>query len=509
VSRIPVTRALVSVYDKTGIEGLCRRLAAAGVEIVSSGGTARALQAAGIPVVAVSEVTGAPEILGGRVKTLHPAIHGGILADPSDPGHRRDLEEQGISPFQLVVCNLYPFAATASRATASPAEVVEQIDIGGPAMIRAAAKNHGAVCVVTDPAGYDEVAAAVEAGGTDLQLRRRYAGEAFFHTAAYDAAIVAWLEAGDDLPEHLVLPLLRRRHLRYGENPHQEAALYAEAGSRPWWEGMRQVQGKELSFNNIADAEAAWRLCGEFAGPAAVVVKHANPCGAAEADALEAAFTGAWAGDSQAAFGGVVALSRPVDEATARQIAGRFIEVVVAPGLDEAAGAVLTARTNLRVLEAPPLAGGDLDLRRVERGFLAQARDSVGADGAAWEVATARPPTDREWEGLRLAWKVAAHTRSNAIVLAAGRQAVGVGAGDQSRVGAARRALEVAGERALGAVAAGDAFFPFRDGIDALAAAGVTAVVHPGGSVRDAEVVAAADEHGMAMVTTGRRHFLH
>ncbi|HHC08493.1 MAG TPA: bifunctional phosphoribosylaminoimidazolecarboxamide formyltransferase/IMP cyclohydrolase [Actinobacteria bacterium] len=506
--RVPIRRALISVSDKTGLERLARGLHEAGVEIVSSGGTARYLAGHGIPVVPVEEVTAAPEMLDGRVKTLHPAIHGAILADLDRPEHRADLAGRGIEPIGLVVANLYPFEAVVA-AGADADEVVEHIDVGGPTLIRAAAKNHRWVAVVVEPADYDEVLEAVASGGFTDERRRSLAAEAFFRTAAYDAAIVRWFEAEHRIPERLVLPLERIADLRYGENPHQEAGVFAERNEAGWWRAAEQLQGKAMSFNNFADAEAAWRLVHDLPRSAAVVVKHQNPCGAAIAEELPAAFRAAWDGDPLAAFGGIVAVNEPLDERTATELAPRFVEVVVAPAVEPRAREILAAKRNLRVLVAPPPGAGDLDLRRLERGFLVQVRDEVEPDPDRWEVVGRRPPTEGELADLALAWIVAAHTKSNAIVLAAGGAAVGIGAGDQSRVGAAERAVAKAGERARGAVAASDAFLPFRDGVDALAAAGVTALVEPGGSKRDAEVIAAADEHGLAVVFAGRRHFLH
>ncbi len=490
MTRIPVTRALVSVSDKTGLVDFARRLDAAGVEILSSGGTARHLADAGIPVTEVAEVTGAPEMLGGRVKTLHPNIHGAILAELDDEQHRADLEARGIEPIQLVVAGLYPFEDDPS---------IEHIDIGGPTMIRAAAKNHRWVGIVVSPDRYDEVAAAVEAGGLDENLRLELARDAFSRTAAYENAIAGWFGA---------LPTMEHaRTLRYGENPHQSAALYAERGADGWWQHAKQLQGKEMSFNNYADTEAAWRLAADLPGIGAVVVKHANPSGAAVGEDALSAFRAAWECDPVSGFGGVIALNAPLDSGTADAIIENFVEVVIAPSVDPAAAEVLATKKNLRVLEAPFASTTDLDVRRLDGGYLVQERDTVGV--GAWEVASDRIPTDRELGELRLAWIVAAHTKSNAIVIVKDRAAVGVGAGDQSRVGAAERALVRAGERSQGAVAASDGFFPFRDGIDRLAEAGITAIVEPGGSVKDEEVIAAADEHGVALLFTGRRHFLH
>ncbi|HEU4321290.1 MAG TPA: bifunctional phosphoribosylaminoimidazolecarboxamide formyltransferase/IMP cyclohydrolase [Acidimicrobiia bacterium] len=492
-------RALVSVYDKTGLVPFVSRLVAAGCEIVSSGGTATALEEAGIPVTKVEDVTGSPEILGGRVKTLHPKIHGGILArGESDDA---ELSSNGIERFELVVCNLYPFRATLADPSATETELIEKIDIGGPAMVRAAAKNHRHVAVVVTPEQYDEVAAAVEAGEISDDLRRRLAAEAFFHTASYDAAIVGWL--GDDL----VIPLRHAGELRYGENPHQDAVVYREDGATGWWANARQLQGKEMSFNNYADAEAGWRLASDLGDGAVVVIKHTNAAGAASGGSVAENFAAAWEGDSLAAFGGVVAINGRIDAELAEALAEPFIEVVIARSIDEGAAQTLGAKQNLRVLLADPPAVDDLDMRRIDGGFLAQRRDRTSTDG--WTVVSERQPSAEEMEALRFAWIVSAHTKSNAIVIARGRQVVGVGAGDQSRVGAAERAVVKAGDRAKGAVAASDAFFPFRDGLDTLAEAGVAAVVEPGGSRNDQEVIHAANERGVALVFTGMRHFRH
>lgn len=503
--RVAVRRALLSVSDKDGLAPFAKRLVDAGVELVSSGGTAAALREVALPVTDVAEVTGAPEILGGRVKTLHPAVHGGILADPARPDHADDLDRHGIEPFQLVVSNLYPFERTVAGGDVDPAEAIEQIDIGGPALTRAAAKNHTAVGVVTDPSQYDAVAAAVEAGGLDDELRLELAREAFFRTASYDAAIVGWLERTEG--RRMVLPLVRHSVLRYGENPHQPAAAFVAEGG--WWTDATQVQGKALSFNNLVDAEAAWRLAADLPAPGAVVVKHTNACGAAVAGSVGEAFAAAWDGDPLAAFGGVVSVNAPLDAATASAIAERFVEVVVAPGAADDALEILGGKDSLRVLVAPFPAADDLDLRRVEGGLLAQQRDVLGDGPDGWELRAGPEPDAALLRELWFAWVVAAHAKSNAIVVARDLAAVGVGAGDQSRVGAAERALAKAGARAQGAVAASDAFFPFRDGLDALADAGVRAVVEPGGSRRDDEVVAAAEERGVTLMFSGRRHFRH
>jgi phosphoribosylaminoimidazolecarboxamide formyltransferase/IMP cyclohydrolase len=504
VTRIPVQRALISVHDKTGLIDFGARLSRAGVEIVSSGGTAAALAAAGIAVTLVSDVTKAAEMLGGRVKTLHPSIHGGILARLSDPEHRRDLDSYGIEPFQLVVVNLYPFEATVAAASTSWDEAIEQIDIGGPTMIRSAAKNQDFVGVVTSPDQYEHVAAQIDSGGLDLETRRSLARAAFFRTASYDAAIVNWLERGD-VPARLAVTLEREAILRYGENPHQQAGIYRETGTAPWWSRTRIVQGKEMSFNNYLDAESAWRLVNDLSQPGVVIVKHNNPCGVAVSDDIASAFQAAWDSDPLAAFGGVVALNRPLDAAGAGAIAGRFVEVLIVPSIDSIGD--LETRASLRILESPGPHRLDLDFRRVEDGLMVQRRDVVDLDG--WEVMTPRIPLPNELDDLRLAWTVTAHTKSNSVVLAIGGKTVGVGAGDQSRVGAARRALDQAGERAVGSVAASDAFFPFPDGVELLAAAGITAIVAPGGSKRDSEILEVAEQLGLVFVKAPHRHFRH
>ncbi len=508
MTRIPVRRALISVSDKGDLVPFVRGLIESGVEIVSSGGTARMLEDAGLDVTRVAAVTGSPEILGGRVKTLHPFIHGGILADPSNPEHRSDLGRHGIHPFQLVVVNLYPFEATVALDGVTTGEAIENIDIGGPAMIRAAAKNHAHVGVVTSSDQYNEVLTAVEQGGLDGELRKELARTAFYRTASYDAAILRWLEP-DQLPDRLVLPLERRQVLRYGENPHQTAGSYQQFGEDGWWTAAVQLQGKEMSFNNYVDTEAAWRLVWEFEGPAAVVVKHTNASGVAVADSLVEAFEAAWECDPLSAFGSVVALNRLLDAPTAEAMAELFIEVVIAPEVTPAAAGELAGKKNLRVLWAPAPHPGGVDMRRLDGGFVAQARDRMVEGREDWQVMTSRGPTNEEWSDLELAWIVAAHTKSNAVVIVRDGAAIGVGAGDQSRVGAAERAVLRAGDLAAGAVAAGDAFFPFRDGIDMLTEAGVTAIIEPGGSKRDEEVIIAAEQAGIALVFTGRRHFRH
>jgi phosphoribosylaminoimidazolecarboxamide formyltransferase/IMP cyclohydrolase len=503
---IAVGRALISVSDKRRLTPFAASLVDNGVEVVSSGGTAAHLDQAGILVTRVEDVTGAPEMLGGRVKTLHPRIHGGILADLGEEEHRQDLLDFGIDAFQLVVSNLYPFEAT----VASGAEyqtVIENIDIGGPTLIRAAAKNHDWVAVVVSPDRYDSIIAAVEAGGTTAELRADLAREAFFRTAEYDAAIVNWLH-GADRRDKFVLPLQITASLRYGENPHQPAALYSSGSSGGWWARAEQTQGKEMSFNNYADADAAWRLVNDLPKPSIAILKHMNTCGAATGSALVEAFSKAWACDPVSAFGGVVACNAELDAETARAIAEYFVEIVICPSIAEEAGAVLAQKKGLRVLVSPEPSGDNLDIRSIDDGFLVQVRDRPGSGGEEWDVRTRRP-TATERRDLEMAWVIAAHTKSNAIVLVRDGAAIGVGAGDQSRVGAAERALARAGDRAVGAVCASDAFFPFRDGPDLLASAGVSAIIEPGGSMRDEEVIESASEHDVALVFTGERHFKH
>ena len=502
-------RALLSVHDKTGIADLARGLVEAGWELVSSGGTASVLADEGVPVVEVGEVTGAPEILGGRVKTLHPAIHGGILADRSDPGHLANLEARGIVPIDLVVGNLYPFMSDPG---------IEFIDIGGPTMVRAAAKNHAHVGVVVDPADYRTVLDEIRAvGSLSDATRRRLARSAFAHTAAYDAAIVAWFDedpssdhANDLLKPSLHLALDRVHDLRYGENPHQVGARYRAAGSSGWWDTAVVHGGKAMSYLNLFDTEAAWRLVHRLGDePCAVVVKHANPCGAAVGSDIADAYLSAHQCDPMSAFGGVVAVNRPVTPAMAEALSEVFTEVVVAPAYEPDALALLGERKNLRVLEAGPPGWPELDVRGIDGGLLVQTADDLVAEPSVWRVVTEREPTGAEWADLEFAWRVVARVSSNAIVLVKNRCAVGIGAGQQNRRDAGRIAAEKAAGRAIGGACASDAFFPFRDGLDAAADAGVTAVVQPGGSLRDDEVVAAADAHGMAMVFTDERHFRH
>ena len=504
-------RALLSVSDKTGLVPFAGALADLGFELVATGGTRRALLDAGLAVTAVAAVTGAPEILGGRVKTLHPAIHGALLARPTSE-HDAELAEHGIARIDLVAVNLYPFRETVARPGVTDAEAMEQLDIGGPTMIRAAAKNHERVLVVVDPADYEALLADLRGGEVALARRRALARAAFAHTAAYDAAIVTYLDGDEPLPPTRHLTLERAETLRYGENPHQAGARYREAGRRGWWDGVRQHGGLALSYLNLFDADAAWRLAHAFGDrPTGVVVKHANPCGVAVADDLATAYERAFDADPKSAFGGVVGLNGRVDLALAEDlVANPKADVLIAAAYDDEAVALLTRRRkSMRVLEASPPGAEAYGLRRIDGGFLVQTPDALERDRAGWRVATRREPTDTEWRDLEMAWAVCAAVSSNAIVLVEGGRAVGIGAGQQSRVDAAELAAAKAAGRARGGACASDAFFPFRDGLDVAARAGATAVIQPGGSVRDDEVIAAAEEHGMAMVFTGRRHFRH
>ena len=509
-------RALVSVSDKRGVEDFARRLSGMGFEIISTGGTARALTEAGVKVVPVSEVTGAPEILGGRVKTLHPKIHGGILADLTDPDHVEQLVEQDIGPIDLVCTNLYPFEMTVTGG-ASEKEAIEQIDIGGPAMLRAAAKNFGSVTVVPSPDFYEEVLAALESEGqVPEETRRRLALATFRLTAEYDAAISGWLGERvegetEDFPEIRTVHFERVSGLRYGENPHQDAAYYAEVGAEHLLSDVEKLQGREISFNNLYDLDAARTLLADLTdlgAQAAVIVKHANPCGAAVGDSLMETYRKALASDPQSAFGGIVALSGEVDGDLAAEISSLFTEILVAPGLTEEAREILSAKPNVRVLVAGPLHRPALSSKYVTGGVLLQASDAV-EDDSEYRIVTEARPSPQQMGDLIFAWRVARVVKSNAIVLAKDGATVGVGAGQMSRVDSSGIAVRKAGKRAHGAAAASDAFFPFADGVEALAEAGIEAVIQPGGSVRDYEVVQAANRRGLAMVFTGRRHFLH
>jgi phosphoribosylaminoimidazolecarboxamide formyltransferase / IMP cyclohydrolase len=521
--------ALLSVSDKQGLVPLAQGLLSHGYQLLSSGGTASALAAAGLPVTRVADYTGAPEILGGRVKTLHPRIHGGILARRDDAGHRADLEAQAITAIDVVVVNLYPFRQTVADPSVDWQTAIETIDIGGPAMVRAAAKNHGDVAVLTDPAQYPSFLEALAASRLDAALRRRLALAAFQHTAAYDAAISAWLaqrlddgDPGTDpvLPLRLELPVQQR--LRYGENPHQRATWFSDP--QAGWGAAIQLQGKDLSYNNLIDLDAALATVREFgygelpsdqapgSSPAAVVIKHTNPCGVAVGTGVAEALQRALDADRTSAFGGIVALNVPVDAAAAALLTGLFLECVVAPEFSPGALELLASKANLRVLTLPGVAvtaAPRLQRRSVLGGLLEQEADDLEIDSQPWKVVSNRQPTDQERADLDFAWRVVRHGRSNAIVVAAGGRTLGIGVGQTNRVGAARSALETAAASAQGAVLSSDGFFPFDDTVRLAAAHGITAFIQPGGSLRDADSIAACDNLGLAMVVTGRRHFLH
>jgi phosphoribosylaminoimidazolecarboxamide formyltransferase/IMP cyclohydrolase len=539
---VAIRRALLSVYNKTGLIELARALASARVELLASGGTRAALLGAGIPVTEIAEYTGQPEILGGRVKTLHPKIHAGILARRDVPADLAALEQQAFQTIDLVVVNLYPFEATIERPDATLEDAIENIDVGGPTLIRAAAKNHANVAVLTRPEQYPDLIASIrDHGGTTGEFRRRHAALAFMNTALYDAHIYTYLAHPTSLPRptavhsadanktdqvafpmDLGLHFLFHYSLRYGENPHQHAAFYHELEpSGPGLATAKMLHGKELSYNNLLDLDSALRLVRSFAEPAACIIKHNNPCGAAVGADLSTAFEQAYDGDPLSAFGGIVAVNRVVDRPTAERMCqpGRFIEAILAPGFADDALEELktkpTWRNSVRLLDlgAPIAPGGPgpagFDLRRIEGGLLVQSWDSVEPDPAAGSAVTSRAPGDAERRDLEFAWRVCAHVRSNAIVLAKNSQVVGVGAGQMSRLDSVRIAVEKAGPRAPGSVLASDAFFPFRDGPDLAAAHGVTAIIQPGGSRRDDQTIEACNEHGIAMLLTGRRHFRH
>jgi phosphoribosylaminoimidazolecarboxamide formyltransferase/IMP cyclohydrolase len=523
IDTVTITRALLSVSDKTGLIPFARALREKNIELLSTGGTFRALQEAGIEVTEVSAHTGFPEMMDGRVKTLHPRVHGGILARRDD--HAQAMRDHDIPPIDLVVVNLYPFEATV--AAGKPFEdCVENIDIGGPAMIRSAAKNHDFVTVVVDSADYETVMAelVLHQGATTMATRRRLAGKAYARTAAYDSAISAWFAAqlGETLPERFAMAGTLQQRMRYGENPHQEAALYRDGSTRPGVATARQLQGKELSYNNLADADAAIELVAEFDRPAVAIIKHANPCGVAQGQSIGAAYARALACDPVSAFGGIIAVNQELDAETAEEISKLFAEVIVAPSISEAALAVLATKKNLRVLATdtlPDPAAPGLIVKAIAGGFLLQSRDTGRITLDSLKVVTKRQPTQAELADMLFAFRVAKHVKSNAIVYAKDGATVGIGAGQMSRVDSSRIAAWKAGEAAAaaklaaplthGSVVASDAFFPFADGMIAAAEAGATAIIQPGGSMRDAEVIAAADERGLAMVFTGIRHFRH
>ena len=523
MNAIHIRRALISVYDKTGLAELARGLHEAGIEIVSTGSTAAVIRDAGVPVTAVDEVTGFPEILGGRVKTLHPHVHAGLLADQNDPAHVETIQDLGIDAFQLLVANLYPFAATVASG-AGEAEVIEQIDIGGPAMVRASAKNHGSIAVVTDPARYGDVLAAVQAGGFDLDARRRLALAAFRHTAAYDIGVASWLGSAvspdDDVdgtssgfPGWVAAEYERAAVLRYGENPHQKAALYITPNQSGGVAHADQLQGKEMSYNNYVDADAAWRAAYDFAEPCVAIIKHANPCGIALGSDIADAHRKAHACDPVSAYGGVIATNGPVTAEMAEYVATIFTEVLVAPSFDDDALAVLERRKNLRLLVAHPRPDHPtVERRPISGGILLQTADAIDAPGddpSTWTLQAGSAADADTLADLTFAWRAVRAAKSNAILLASGRATVGVGMGQVNRVDSCKLAVERAGDRAQGSVAASDAFFPFDDGPRVLLAGGVRAIVEPGGSIRDDDTIAACAEAGVALYFTGTRHFAH
>ena len=511
-----IKRALISVSDKTGLIPFAQGLAEQDIELISTGGTARALKDAGLTVKEVAEITGFPEILDGRVKTLHPRIHSGILAVRDKEEHQRQLEEHHITPIDLVVVNLYPFAETIARPDVTFEEAIENIDIGGPSMVRAAAKNHAYVTIVVDPVDYEPVLAELkEKGQISSELRRRLAAKAFRHTAGYDALIAQYLseQAGERFPERLTLTFDKVQTLRYGENPHQEAAFYQEPLARQ--SGIAQAEqlhGKELSYNNINDADAALQLVREFEEPAVVAIKHTNPCGVGLGSTLAEAFQKAYEADPVSIFGGIIAVNRPVDQAVADRMAELFLEVIIAPDFTPEALDRLTQKKNIRLLKLDVNGGENQQVqlvRSVTGGLLVQEADFGQLNEEELKVVTQRAPSEAEWEQLFFAWKVVKHVKSNAIVLAKDGQTLGVGAGQMNRVGAARIAIEQAGMKAKGAVLASDAFFPMKDTVEEAAKAGISAIIQPGGSIRDEESIQEADRHGIAMVFTGMRHFKH
>jgi len=524
---VAIERALISVYDKTGVVEFARELATLGIEIVSTGGTAKLLRDSGVAVRDVAELTGWPEMLGGRVKTLHPKVHGGILFQRAKADDRKQAAEHAIVPIDLVVVNLYPFSATAAKPGVSPEELIENIDIGGPAMVRSAAKNFQSVGVVTDPADYAAIAAELrERRELSLLTRLALARKAYARTARYDGEIATELErlAADHtsvtigplekLPERIHIAIERRQPMRYGENPHQAAALYVPAGRAvAGLAGARQHQGKDLSYNNLVDLDSAWALAEEFRRPGVAIIKHNNPCGAAEQESLCEAYLKALACDPISAYGGVLAFNRPLDAAAAHEVAKLFVECIVAPGYESAAREIFAAKKNLRLLEMPrDAAPAELELKRISGGVLVQEPDRGELDEASLKVATQRAPTDAERRALLFAWKVAKHVKSNAIVFAREGQTVGVGAGQMSRVDSVKIAVikaATAGLSLAGSVFASDAFFPFPDSVEEAGKAGATAVIQPGGSVRDEEVITTANRLGMAMLLTGVRHFRH
>lgn len=507
-------RALISVSNKEGLVEFAQELVVLGFELVSTGGTAQALQRAGLSVTEVERITGFPEILDGRVKTLHPKVHGGLLAKLDEPEHLDTLRTHGISPIDLVCVNLYPFQATISEPACTVEEAIENIDIGGPSMLRSAAKNHQYVTVVVDPKDYGLVLEQLRQGGVDLETRRQLAAKVFRHTAAYDALIAGYLSelVGEEFPERLTLTYELEQNLRYGENPQQRAAFY-RAPLAPAYSVVQaqQLQGKELSYNNINDVNAALALVGEFSEPTAVAVKHMNPCGVGVGANAEEAFSRAFASDPVSIFGGIVAFNRPVDGVTAQRLHQVFLEIVIAPSFSEEALAILGGKKNLRLLTLPMGCRGQGSLQYVSLpgGLLAQTADSVREDEGTFRVVTQRQPTAQELAALQFGWKVVKHVKSNAIVVSNGEMTLGVGAGQMNRVGAAEIALRQAKHQAQGAILASDAFFPMDDTVELAAKAGITAIIQPGGSIRDQDSIARADQYGIAMIFTGVRHFKH
>ncbi|MBF6507752.1 bifunctional phosphoribosylaminoimidazolecarboxamide formyltransferase/IMP cyclohydrolase [Nocardia farcinica] len=514
--RRAVRRALIGVSDKSGLLELATGLHAAGVEIVSTGGTARTIAAAGVPVTPVEELTGFPEALDGRVKTLHPRVHAGLLADLRRPEHADQLRDLDIAPFDLLVVNLYPFVQTVASG-AAPDEVIEQIDIGGPAMVRASAKNHANVAVVVDPSRYEWVLEQVREGGFTLADRVELAAAAFRHTASYDVAVASWMSkvpTGDDsvFPGWIGETWERRSALRYGENPHQPAALYVSGGEATGLAAAAQLHGKEMSYNNYVDADAAWRAAHDHSEPCVAIIKHANPCGIAVDDDIAVAHRKAHECDPVSAYGGVIATNREVTVAMAEQVAEIFTEVIVAPGYADGAVDVLSKKKNIRILTAQPPKSGRIEMRAISGGMLVQGSDAIDAEGddpANWTLAAGSPVDDATLADLKFAWRACRAVKSNAILLADDGATVGVGMGQVNRVDSARLAVSRAGDRAKGSVAASDAFFPFADGPQVLLDAGVRAIVQPGGSVRDADTIAAAEAAGVPLYFTGTRHFAH
>ena len=508
-------RALISVSDKSGITEFARDLVSLGFEIISTGGTKKTLQEQGVPVLGVSDVTGFPEILEGRVKTLNPYVHGGLLAKADNEEHQKQMEEHGIQPIQLVCVNLYPFQQTIEKPDVTVADAIENIDIGGPTMLRSSAKNHQYVTVVVDPTDYELVITELKAeGSTSFETRRKLAAKVFRHTAAYDSIIAEYMTelAGEETPEKLTVTYELKQTLRYGENPHQKASFYKKPlGSTFSIANAKQLHGKELSYNNINDADAALQIVKEFTEPAAVAVKHMNPCGIGTGKTGYEAFTKAFAADPVSIFGGIIAINREVDAETAGKLREIFLEIIIAPSFSEEALAILTAKKNLRLLTIPfdDVEKAEMKLTTIEGGLLAQERDRFTIEDATITIPTKRQPTEAEWESLKLGWKIVKHVKSNAIVVTSEDMTLGIGAGQMNRVGAAEIALKQAGEKAQGAGLASDAFFPMDDTVEAAAKAGITAIIQPGGSIRDEDSIKKADEYGIAMVFTGVRHFKH